>query len=98
MNEPCVTNPSRRAFLFRGDATQLPVPKVSLRERCLTVGGVYCENCRDACETGALRFVPQLGAVPKPVFDADLCNQCGECAQVCPQDAINVRPKAAAHG
>ena len=42
-------------------------------------------------ETGALRFVPQLGAVPQPVLAVDLCSQCGDCVPRCPQDAIRVR-------
>jgi ferredoxin-type protein NapF len=95
MADHCVSNASRRAFLFRNDAAP---PRVALTERCLTERGVYCESCRDACETGALRFVAQIGAVPKPLFAADLCTQCGDCARVCPQDAIKVRPKAVAHG
>ncbi|MEQ1517365.1 MAG: 4Fe-4S binding protein [Usitatibacteraceae bacterium] len=91
MNESPVANLSRRAFLFRSEAPP-SLPRVALNAKCLTLQGVYCENCRDACETGALRFVPQLGAVPKPALDVDLCTQCSACAEVCPEAAIDVRP------
>ena len=89
MSQRTSTNLSRRAFLFRSEA---PVPRVTLTDRCFATSGVYCEACRDVCETGALRFVPQLGSVPAPIVDADLCTQCGECAWVCPRDALRVRP------
>ncbi|MBL0124729.1 MAG: 4Fe-4S binding protein [Betaproteobacteria bacterium] len=88
-------NASRRAFLLR---SEMPPPRVALTERCLAAMGVFCESCRDSCDAGALRFELQLGAAPKPVFDADRCTQCGECAKVCPQDAIRIQPKAPSTG
>ena len=89
MSNTVSTNLSRRAFLFRSEA---PMQRVALTDRCFATSGVYCEACRDVCETGALRFVPHLGSVPAPILDADLCTQCGECARVCPRDALRVRP------
>ncbi|MBL8525401.1 MAG: 4Fe-4S binding protein [Betaproteobacteria bacterium] len=80
---------SRRSFLLR---SEMPAPSVAVAQHCLALSGVYCDSCRDACETGALRFTPQLGAVPKPALDTNLCTQCGECARLCPQDAIRIRP------
>ncbi|MEO8386152.1 MAG: 4Fe-4S binding protein [Betaproteobacteria bacterium] len=89
MSQQVSPNLSRRAFLLR---SEMPAPRVTLTDRCFATSGVYCESCRDVCETGALRFVPQLGSVPTPIVDADLCTQCGECAWVCPRDALQVRP------
>ena len=86
---------SRRAFLLR---SEMPTPSVSLSDHCFALNGVYCESCRDVCESGAIRFIPRFGAVPKPMFDADLCTQCGECAQVCPRNAIEVRQMEQASG
>jgi ferredoxin-type protein NapF len=88
---------SRRRFLLR---SEMPAPKVAIAAHCLARRGVYCDSCRDACEAGAIRFVPRLSAVPQPTLDADRCTQCGECVRVCPQGAIRVRPKTgeAVHG
>jgi len=95
MSQSASTNLSRRAFLLRSEAL---VPRVTLTDHCFAASGVYCEACRDVCETGALRFVPQLGSVPAPIVDADLCTQCGECAWVCPRGALRVRPLETSNG
>jgi ferredoxin len=92
-----VPNPSRRAFLLRSKA---PEPQqvsaqvsVSLAAACLAFHGVHCEACRESCEAGALRFMQPQGALPRPVFDTERCTRCGECARVCPANAISVAPK-----
>jgi pyruvate ferredoxin oxidoreductase delta subunit len=60
---------------------------------CLAVkaGKVTCQicwaHCPDACIT---RGMP-------PVIDLDYCKGCGICAEVCPADAIAMRPEAV-HG
>ncbi len=96
MSNRSAANPSRRAFLLRSVPA---VPSVVLNDHCLAIRGISCECCRDACETGALRFVPQLGGAAKPQLNPDLCTRCGECAQVCPQQALSVLPQMeVAHG
>ena len=95
MSGHTVVNVSRRAFLLR---SEMPPPTVALTNRCLAANGIYCECCRDSCEAGALRFFPQLGGVPKPTFDPELCTQCGACVEVCPQDAIRMQPKEPSRG
>ena len=82
-------NPARRTFFLR---SEMPAPRVTVSDECFAANGIYCESCRDACDAGALRFVPQRGSVPRLVVESDLCTQCGECAQFCPQDAIRVQP------
>ncbi len=87
---------SRRTFLLRSEPA---VPNVVLLDHCLAARGVFCECCRDSCDTGALRFVPQIGGAAKPLLDADLCTRCGECASVCPEAALSVRQqKITVHG
>lgn len=86
-------NPSRRAFLLRGQAPDPSQPSVALAATCFAFHGIHCESCRDTCEAGALRFMLQQGASPRPVFDAERCTRCGECARVCPANAIKVAPR-----
>lgn len=95
MTHPYIADLSRRAFLLR---TEMPLPLVHLTEGCLAVNGTACECCRDACETGALGFVPQWGSVARPVFNPDLCTRCGVCVRVCPGDAIRLQSKESMHG
>jgi len=90
-----VANPSRRAFLLRSENAP---QRLSLTDQCLAANGVTCECCRDACDTGALRFVPYRGSVQKPVLDPGLCTSCGECVKVCPQNAIRISVTEPAHG
>lgn len=88
-HDPSMHN-ARRAFLLRNSGVPQQTSRVTLNGQCFALHGVYCESCQDTCESGALRFVPQLGAVPKPMFDSNFCTQCGACAAVCPQSAIQV--------
>jgi ferredoxin-type protein NapF len=98
MNPSPVTNSARRAFLLRNHVSPPQAARVALTGQCFANNGVYCDSCRDTCESGALRFMLQRGAVPKPILDSSLCTQCGACAAVCPQSAIRVQPKTVAHG
>ena len=95
MRDRLAANLSRRAFLLR---SEMPVLRVLVTDRCFAAIGVYCESCRDACDTGALSFVPQRGFGSRLVVAPDLCSQCGECTRVCPRDAIRVRPIEPARG
>ena len=96
MKDQSLADPARRAFFLRAEVTRLL--KVSLTERCFATAGVYCESCRDSCEAGAIQFLRQPGGVSRPFFDPSLCTQCGECASVCPRDAINISPIEVSHG
>ncbi len=89
MSDQIAVNPARRALMLRSvPATQ----SVMFNDRCIAARGISCECCRDACDTGALRFVPQQGGAAKPQLNPDLCTRCGECAQVCPEQALSVLP------
>ena len=66
----------------------------TIAESCLSAEGVYCKNCGEMCETGAIRFTFNAHRVPEPQVDSDLCNGCGACVQWCPVQAVKVGPTA----
>lgn len=57
---------------------------------CLAHAQVFCQRCQDSCESRAIRFSPQLGRVPTPSVDSELCNGCGACVADCPVGSIRV--------
>ncbi|VAW87088.1 Ferredoxin-type protein NapF (periplasmic nitrate reductase) [hydrothermal vent metagenome] len=57
---------------------------------CLSYQQVSCRSCQDSCEYGAINFTPQLGKVPEPVINSDLCLGCGACVSPCPNCAIEI--------
>lgn len=96
MSDRSAANPARRAFFLRSVPAE---PSVMLDDHCLSARGISCECCRDACDTGALQFLLQRGGPAKPQLNPDLCTRCGECAQLCPEQALRVLPReAVAHG
>ena len=72
--------------------------KAAVNGDCLSAQGISCQSCRDACESRAIRFRPQLGGVSLPEIDTDLCNGCGACVSPCPVAAITVGEEPAAVG
>ncbi len=63
--------------------------RATLGASCLSLNGVSCRVCQDACDQDALRFRPQLGGCSEPVLDADACIGCGACASACPVGAVS---------
>ncbi|WP_394133102.1 ferredoxin-type protein NapF [Shewanella maritima] len=64
--------------------------KAQLNDKCLTLSGVWCQSCKDACEPRAIHFKMAVGQIPKPEFDLDACTGCGACISPCPSDAIDM--------
>lgn len=56
---------------------------------CLSMNGVTCRICQDACDEDALRFRPRLGGRFDPVLKVEACTGCGACASACPVKAIS---------
>lgn len=63
----------------------------SIKDDCLTLTGIDCRMCEDACDERAIRFKPVVGGPPRPAIRADDCTGCGGCVRVCPTDALEVR-------
>lgn len=59
-------------------------------DACLAARGIECRICGECCDAHAIRFVPQLGAVARPVPDASKCSGCGACVAPCPVAAVSV--------
>jgi ferredoxin-type protein NapF len=61
---------------------------VTIADTCLAGHGVECRVCGETCDTGAIRFRPQLGGVARPQLEAARCTGCGACYAPCPVSAI----------
>lgn len=66
--------------------------KASILSNCLSLNGVICRSCGEACEERAIAFKLELGGVARPLLDVSLCTGCGECFAVCPIKSIQVSP------
>ncbi|BAO44834.1 ferredoxin-type protein NapF [Thiolapillus brandeum] len=79
-------------------ALQAPVPapslawphRASIKPDCLSLNGIVCRSCGDACDTDAIRFRLETGGRATPLLDQELCNGCGECLAVCPTQSISL--------
>lgn len=78
------------ADIFVTDKSQKPWPGIfSINQQCLATQQIYCQSCRDACDSKAITFHYVNSAIPTPKLNTEQCNQCGACVSVCPQDAIS---------
>lgn len=61
-----------------------------ISNKCLSVRGVVCRSCGEACEESAIRFQLEVGGIARPLLDAGVCTGCGECYAVCPVQAVRM--------
>lgn len=80
---------SRRNMLF-GPVRSHGDPVVQVAEHCLSLSGIACRACEDACAVRAIRFEPRLGGVDRLSIDIGTCSGCGECLPVCPVSALSL--------
>ena len=60
----------------------------NINNKCLAKNNIYCQSCRDVCDSKAISFTYLESAIPEPELNLSDCNQCGACVSICPQDAI----------
>ncbi|MCJ8293990.1 MAG: ferredoxin-type protein NapF [Colwellia sp.] len=61
---------------------------LEISDKCLAKNNIYCQSCRDECETSVIKFNYLNSSIPQPSLDDVDCTQCGACISVCPQSAI----------
>ena len=66
--------------------------KATILDNCLSLNGVVCRSCGEACEERAITFKLELGGVARPLLDLALCTGCGECHAVCPIKSVLISP------
>jgi ferredoxin-type protein NapF len=61
---------------------------LEISDKCLAKNSIYCQSCRDECETSVIKFNYLNSSIPQPSLNDLDCTQCGACIKSCPQDAI----------
>ena len=65
--------------------------KADIKQDCLSVQGIVCRLCGDACGVAAIKFEIQIGGKAIPHIDKDKCSGCGYCFSVCPEKVIELK-------
>jgi ferredoxin-type protein NapF len=61
---------------------------IEISDKCLAKNNIYCQSCRDECETNVIKFNYINSSIPEPSVNEVDCTQCGACISTCPQSAI----------
>ena len=64
---------------------------IDISEKCLAKNQIYCQSCRDVCDTRAIQFAFVDSAIPTPTLDVNDCTLCGACVSTCPQNSISIK-------
>lgn len=82
---------SRRDFLSGLRRDRKPVKAVAqVGEQCLSLRGISCRTCDDACDVRAIQFSPQLQGRFQLSINQETCTACGNCVEVCPVSALSI--------
>ena len=77
---------------FKSEQAQPWNATLFIENTCLAKSQIYCQSCRDVCETEAIQFsfIHEAGtsAIPRPQLKLEDCTQCGACISICPQNAL----------
>lgn len=63
--------------------------RAAVNTSCLSLNGVSCRACDDACDERAIGFRLMTGGRAAPEIDLSRCTGCGACAHVCPSSSID---------
>ncbi|GAB4289901.1 MAG: hypothetical protein Kow0058_09230 [Roseovarius sp.] len=74
---------------LRAEPAQAWPWRAVIAQGCLSLGGISCRACEDACTPRAIGFRLAAGGRAIPVLAAARCTGCGECASVCPAGAVS---------
>ena len=71
------------------EAGQAPWQMVAtITTSCISMAGVTCRSCGDACEQQAILFKIEPKGVATPIIDQARCTGCGYCLKSCPVEAV----------
>ncbi len=65
---------------------------LEIGDKCLAKNNIYCQSCRDECETNVIKFNYVNSSIPTPSLNDVDCIQCGACISSCPQSVIKFSP------
>jgi ferredoxin-type protein NapF len=84
------------AALTRADAAPESErrPLARIGAACVEPRGVTCRRCGDSCDANAISFRLIGRGRAEARVDEAACTGCGECAPVCPVEAITLVPRA----
>ncbi|ABV86770.1 ferredoxin-type protein NapF [Shewanella pealeana] len=65
--------------------------KAKIQDSCMAYQGIWCQSCKDSCDSRAISFTLAVGKAPLPQIDTEACTGCGACVAPCPSGAIIIR-------
>lgn len=63
----------------------------TVSDSCISLHGVTCRACGDACDEQAILFKIESRGVSTPMIDESKCTGCGFCLKPCPVDAMKFK-------
>ncbi|WP_371378126.1 ferredoxin-type protein NapF [Thalassotalea aquiviva] len=64
--------------------------QLNIKDNCLAKSDIYCQSCRDVCDSAAISFTFSQGPIPKPQINQAACTACGACISTCPNDSTEL--------
>jgi ferredoxin-type protein NapF len=87
----CVKACTHGVLAFFDDLEQAPWNLIAqIQDNCLSLNGVVCRSCGEACDDSVIRFKLEIGGKARPLLDETECTGCGECIAICPTQSIQI--------